>query len=455
MLKDLLRINRLATINELKFVLFQGLTCDTPVHYFELYILCKEESVNLDLAFRNMIDLLEHLTIVYINDRQEITLNCIEHDPAELNDDFALSARILEKLIESLESRKVMSKIFNQDTIKFEIESESFTINFAEIPLEFPMIKNLLVNLELVEIIENNHSKVKVKQAYKTLFYNHVLKSLTKDEKETEVSLDLESKNNKNDQSLEIQRDLRNSRSIRKVKTLLIVVATEIEAKEVLHQAKSNDLLPKHLESDKLVIWNLGTIKMSKLTMIKIGNMGSGGATGSTLSIKDAIDSIKPDKVIMVGIAFGLDKNKQQLGDILVSKQVEDYDLRKEKNGFSIQRADKIPAGISLLSRFENSQLTYTNNTVRFGLMLSGGTLSDDEEFVKKLKSKYPEAIGAEMEGSGLQGTCHREQIEWLLIKGICDWGYNKQTPNKEKDQKTAIANVCDFLFHTIKDFEL
>ena len=37
---------------------------------------------------------------------------------------------------------------------------------------------------------------------------------------------------------------------------------------------------------------------------------------------------------------------------------------------------------------------------------------------------------------------------EWIIIKGICDWGYNKNNPNKENDQEMAANAAVDYCFH-------
>ncbi len=70
------------------------------------------------------------------------------------------------------------------------------------------------------------------------------------------------------------------------------------------------------------------------------------------------------------------------------------------------------------------------------------------------MKTRFPEAIGGEMEGTGLQSSCHRDKIEWILIKGICDWGYDKQSEDKQKNQELAINNVCAYLIYTLSNFE-
>ena len=36
------------------------------------------------------------------------------------------------------------------------------------------------------------------------------------------------------------------------------------------------------------------------------------------------------------------------------------------------------------------------------------------------------DVVGGEMEGSGIYFACDREKIPCIVIKGICDWGVNK-----------------------------
>jgi nucleoside phosphorylase len=240
-------------------------------------------------------------------------------------------------------------------------------------------------------------------------------------------------------------------------KKVLLVVATEIEAKELLKKSKSYGNTPSTIDSfDKLIIWNLGRINNSELQMVKTGNMGSGGPAGATLTIVDAIKKISPHFVIMPGIAFGLKEKSQEIGTVLISKQIEPYELTKVKEDVEIKRSDKIPGSIHLLSRFENSALLYEGD-ISFGQVLSGEKLSDNKSLVEKFILQYPEAIGGEMEGAGLVSACHREGVDWLLIKGVCDWGYDKNATSidKEKDQELAIRNACDFLYYTLMNFKL
>ena len=38
--------------------------------------------------------------------------------------------------------------------------------------------------------------------------------------------------------------------------------------------------------------------------------------------------------------------------------------------------------------------------------------------------------------------------LEWIIVKGICDWGYKKNAPNKESDQALAADAAVDYCFH-------
>lgn len=237
-------------------------------------------------------------------------------------------------------------------------------------------------------------------------------------------------------------------------KKVLLVTATPVEAKVVMEDLGEKGLSPTPISIGKVTTWNLGILRNCELNLLKLSEMGSSKPSGSALTIYDAVMAIKPDYVIMVGIAFGLKKDRQKIGDIVVSRELEDYDSNKKTETGMIQRGHRIPAGATLLDRFDNTALSFKKSNVEVGFVISGDTLSDNESFVNDLKKSFPEAIGAEMEGTGLQSSCHRSGIEWILIKGICDWGYNKSNRNKEKNQKLAISNVCDYLIYSFETLD-
>src|SRR5437764_5392707 len=105
---------------------------------------------------------------------------------------------------------------------------------------------------------------------------------------------------------------------------ILLVTVTEVEAKTVLNVFPEGD---RSFIGDK-TYYDLGIIGGARTAMVQ-SEMGAGGQGGALLTIWEGIQALSPSTVIMVGIAFGLRPDKQQIGDILVSQQIRDYKPRK------------------------------------------------------------------------------------------------------------------------------
>lgn len=86
----------------------------------------------------------------------------------------------------------------------------------------------------------------------------------------------------------------------------------------------------------------------------------------------------------MVGIAFGRDESSQELGDILIAKQVIPYELRRV-GAKVVPRAAHPEAGPTLLNRARNllwvrQRSDGSTRKPIFGALLSGEKLVDDEK---------------------------------------------------------------------------
>ena len=159
----------------------------------------------------------------------------------------------------------------------------------------------------------------------------------------------------------------------------------------------------------------------------------------------------------MVGIAFGMNEKKQHIGDILVSKQIMDYDLQRigtDNDGkrIIIPRGDRPSASPRLLSRFR-AAFNYWEPPpeVKFGLVLSGAKLVDNQDFRDQLLKFETEAIGGEMEGAGLYATAQRKKVDWILVKAICDWGDGQKNQDESQRQKEAAENAARFTKYVIE----
>jgi nucleoside phosphorylase len=186
--------------------------------------------------------------------------------------------------------------------------------------------------------------------------------------------------------------------------------------------------------------------------------MGSGGSGGSLKTVEAAILALSPWAVIMVGIAFGFDPVNQRIGDILISQQIQDYDLERVGSGPSkYPRGNRVSASASLLSNFITSQYYIFEDwpnppKVHPGLILSGSKLVDDEDFRNQLHMIAPNAVGGEMEGVGLYEAALNKGVEWLLVKAISDWADGKKHVHKKEYQQLAAEHAARF---TIKAIEL
>ncbi len=201
----------------------------------------------------------------------------------------------------------------------------------------------------------------------------------------------------------------------------------------------------KEIIDDRLIYRELlGGRKPLYIIQSQMGMAGTGSIINTMHLIREVL---KPEMVILGGVAFGANSEKQKVGDILVAKQVWYYEAAKVTDSQTISRGDKMPASSYLLQLFNSTALEYTKTTVHFGLMASGEKLVNSDEFLSDLRSSEPEFIGGDMEAAGLCSVCCSEKIDWIVVKAICDWGV-KKTDNYQSE---AADNAFDFIMQNLR----
>ena len=229
---------------------------------------------------------------------------------------------------------------------------------------------------------------------------------------------------------------------------LLLLTATDIERQEVLKA-----LTPLKREEAIYVTYKgaltyyIGAFGAYGAILVKSGT-GIGRADGAIMTTHKAIQFWEPKAIVMIGIAFGVDKKEQRIGDVLVSEQIIPYDVRKEGKSIPIYRAEHPPASLFLRGRFsevrgwtfklpDGQPATYS-----IAPMLSGEVFINNKAFRDNLVKAFPKVRGGDMEATGVYVVANESKIDWIVIKAICGFADGTKDVNKEANQLLAIQSA-------------
>ena len=142
--------------------------------------------------------------------------------------------------------------------------------------------------------------------------------------------------------------DFEQLKSLFKGNLILVVTATDLET-EAIHSKitplKGYDKILRIFEGD--MTYYFGMMGLYQVAHVQC-SMGSIGRDSSIMTVKTAIEKINSHIVLMIGIAFGVDKEKQLIGDVLIFKYVIPYNS-KRIGKIVIQRGMECQASKELL----------------------------------------------------------------------------------------------------------
>jgi nucleoside phosphorylase len=225
---------------------------------------------------------------------------------------------------------------------------------------------------------------------------------------------------------------------------VLLLVATPVERAAVIAQARPRvdaEAVPEFSEGHP--VYRLGSIGGVEVVLAQVG-AGATSPVSAAYSVPRLIDEWRPSHVIMVGICFGLHEERQRLGDIIVGRQLRVINLRAGETE-DRDRGDAATAGHRLVERFAVAEPP-PGVRVWTGVLLSWDVLVDSSALREALKTRYPDAEGGEMEGAAVYASSVREGIEWIVVKGICDWGRDKNSAAQELAATNAATLVLDLI---------
>lgn len=231
---------------------------------------------------------------------------------------------------------------------------------------------------------------------------------------------------------------------------IALITANDIERDAVLKEMSN---LTETLSGKYSIINGAQTYYVAKfgnfpVVMLKLGAMGTNEPSAATLTVQDLITTWKPSIIIAVGVAMGMKPDSQKLGDVLVSKSIFNYNLNKMTDESVIDRSPRPIASVTLHDRFvncinwkfcrEDGSLCKTHS----GLIITGGSLVNQTDFTNKLRNKYRDAVGNEMEATGIWAACEKLKKDWIIVKGICDWG-EKKVDDFQPLAAAAAVSLC------------
>ncbi|OJF13408.1 5'-methylthioadenosine/S-adenosylhomocysteine nucleosidase family protein, partial [Couchioplanes caeruleus] len=230
----------------------------------------------------------------------------------------------------------------------------------------------------------------------------------------------------------------------------LLVITVNATETEVVKKALSEVYGPPAPYYAKInSYWGYAAENHPSVAHLRCG-MGGSGVRGAYVQVGEAVRELRPESVVALGVAWGADPEATPLSTVLLSTQVIDFERQRVGTGPAgerviIARGAKAEASPRLMNRFLVTDYDGTGVTIVEGPLLSGEKLIDDPAFKRELIEMFPDAVGGEMEGVGIQSVCDRERVDWIVVKGVCDFAENK-AEDKAHRQTVAATRSAEAL---------
>lgn len=263
--------------------------------------------------------------------------------------------------------------------------------------------------------------------------------------------------------------------------TVLILTANSVEqnilTRKLYQEVNSDGTHKKRLPEIYVdgCVYQFASVQNINIVHMHPNSTSSFPIGGSANAVRSALERFRPKLVVSLGVAFGIDPEKQQLGDVLLSSGIIPYDVfNKDTEGeITLRPRDILPTHEALcawnvlmrnsafsLEEQKKEHLSLIERELdfqwQFGTMLSGGSVLSNENKKQALlraakKASESKVIGGEMEGVGIYFECRKPDIPCIVIKGICDWGAEKNgwdkviqivSENEQKNDASQTGNA-------------
>lgn len=241
----------------------------------------------------------------------------------------------------------------------------------------------------------------------------------------------------------------------------LIVTTTQVET-QAFHAVMPDVILQVVVGDHTYYLGQVGQYNIINVQCLQMGSLNPGGSSQTVNAALHEWPQLRA--VIMLGICFGFDRDKQQIGDVVVSSAIRNYETRRMGVKDEIPRGGTYQVDKCLYNAFNNLKLSWENigiddkkKNLTLGLYISGEQLVDNKNVRDAHLAEAPEAKAGEMEGNGLVAACESARIPWVLVKAICDYADGEKGKDKERNQliaATSSALCCEAALEQMTAFE-
>lgn len=232
---------------------------------------------------------------------------------------------------------------------------------------------------------------------------------------------------------------------------ILIVTATDVEAHSVLSvfTKHTGEKANSRLVGDK-IYYDLGIHGAVPVVMLQQSALSISVPDHALVALRQAIQDLRPQAVIMCGLAFGLQPNKQEFGDILIATQILHYESHLIEGSQKHQRLQGVRTMCSerLVNRFLAGNLFWQGAHTHIGSVISGKLLANISGIRHWLQMNEPDAVGGDLDSYQSYAAARDANVDWILIKAICDWPDSKEV---HSNQQGAAENAAEFVVHVLQ----
>jgi len=219
-----------------------------------------------------------------------------------------------------------------------------------------------------------------------------------------------------------------------------IICALSQEINDILNLMKNKDE-----EIFSSLFFVTGTL--NKIPCVAV--LSGVGKVHAALCTQTLIIKYKPDFILNIGVAGGIDENVK-IGDIVVARSIiqHDFDIPSflcgKKHKFS---NTEIPCSSWIVEKILDSTKNIKDTNIHNGTIVTGDQFINSTNKLLKLKNDF-KGIACDMEAGGVAQTCFMNKVDFGVIKSISNNAdSNAKTDFSEFTEKSS-KNVASVLYN-------